>query len=63
VVLTPRERAVITLRYGIGDGHSRTLLEVGKELGISRERVRQLEVVALMKLRNVDESIALHECV
>jgi RNA polymerase primary sigma factor len=63
VVLTPRERAVITLRYGIGDGHSRTLLEVGKELGISRERVRQLEVVALMKLRNVDESIALRECV
>jgi RNA polymerase primary sigma factor len=63
VVLTPRERAVITLRYGIGDGHSRTLLEVGKELGISRERVRQLEVVALMKLRNVNESIALRECV
>ena len=50
-LLTPRERSVITLRYGIGDGRSRTLLEVGKELGISRERVRQLEVVALMKLR------------
>jgi RNA polymerase primary sigma factor len=51
-LLTPRERAVVTLRYGIGDGRSRTLLEVGKELGISRERVRQLEVVALMKLRS-----------
>lgn len=50
--LTPRERAVITLRYGIGDGRSRTLLEVGKELGISRERVRQLEVVALLKMRH-----------
>jgi RNA polymerase primary sigma factor len=50
--LTPRERSVITLRYGIGDGWSRTLLEVGKELGISRERVRQLEVVALKKLRS-----------
>src|SRR6266571_3745613 len=50
-LLTPRERAVITLRYGIDDGRSRTLLEVGKELGISRERVRQLEVVGLKKMR------------
>src|SRR5437868_13177740 len=56
---TPREHAVITLRYGIGDGRSRTLLEVGQELGISRERVRQLEVVALKKLRNLSEGDAL----
>ncbi|GCE46467.1 RNA polymerase primary sigma factor [Thermosporothrix hazakensis] len=62
-VLTPRERSVIMLRYGIGDGRSRTLLEVGKELGISRERVRQLEVVALTKLRGVTSKYALHECV
>ncbi|GAC1399335.1 MAG: hypothetical protein NVS4B12_06850 [Ktedonobacteraceae bacterium] len=62
-MLTLRERAVITLRYGIGDGRSRTLLEVGKELGISRERVRQLEVVALMKLRSVNGSLSLRECV
>lgn len=62
-VLTPRERSVITLRYGIGDGRSRTLLEVGKELGISRERVRQLEVVALMKLRAMSGNAALKECV
>jgi RNA polymerase primary sigma factor len=62
-LLTPRERAVITLRYGIGDGRSRTLLEVGKELGISRERVRQLEVVALMKLRGISSNVSLRECV
>lgn len=62
-LLTPRERSVVTLRYGIGDGRSRTLLEVGKELGISRERVRQLEVVALMKLRGISGNVSLRECV
>ena len=62
-LLTSRERAVIILRYGIGDGHNRTLLEVGKELGISRERVRQLEVVALIKLRNTNDTASLRECV
>jgi RNA polymerase primary sigma factor len=61
--LTSRERAVVSLRYGIGDGRSRTLLEVGKELGISRERVRQLEMVALMKLRHFSNAYKLRECV
>jgi RNA polymerase primary sigma factor len=61
--LTPRERAVVMLRYGVGDGHSRTLLEVGKELGISRERVRQLEVVALVKLRDAVATRKLRNCV
>jgi RNA polymerase primary sigma factor len=51
-LLTPCKRAAITLPYGIGDGRSRTLLKVGKKLGISRERVRQLEAVALKKMRS-----------
>jgi RNA polymerase primary sigma factor len=59
--LTQRERDVIRLRYGIGDGRSRTLLEVGKELSISRERVRQLEMVALSKLRHASQSSRLRE--
>mgnify|MGYP001204059665 CR=1 FL=1 len=49
--LPPRERLVITLRYGISDGRSRTLLEVGKELGVTRERVRQLEAAAFKRMR------------
>jgi len=59
--LTAREKSVVVLRYGIGDGRSRTLLEVGKELGISRERVRQLEMVALAKLRSASATYTLRE--
>ena len=51
--LTPRERSAVILRFGIGDGQNRTLLEVGKQLGISRERARQLIEIALEKLRAV----------
>jgi RNA polymerase primary sigma factor len=61
--LTSREKSVVILRYGIGDGRSRTLLEVGKELGISRERVRQLEMVALAKLRSASSTKTLREIV
>lgn len=46
-----RERTVLTLRYGIGNGHCCTLADIGKELGVSHERARQLEVAAIRKLR------------
>jgi DNA-directed RNA polymerase sigma subunit (sigma70/sigma32) len=49
--LTPRERAVIRLRFGLEDGTPLTLAEVGQRLGVSRERVRQLEADGLRKLR------------
>ncbi|MBE6538316.1 MAG: RNA polymerase sigma factor RpoD [Ruminococcaceae bacterium] len=50
--LTPREEQVIKLRYGLIDGHPRTLEEVGLEFDITRERIRQIEAKALRKLRN-----------
>ncbi|MFH1837287.1 MAG: RNA polymerase sigma factor RpoD [Candidatus Omnitrophota bacterium] len=50
--LTEREQKVLTLRFGIGDGYSRTLEEVGKIFHVTRERVRQIEAKALKKLRH-----------
>lgn len=55
--LQPRERDVVRLRFGLDDGHQRTLEEVGAELKITRERVRQLELRALRKLRLIGERI------
>ena len=54
--LTPREEHVIKLRFGLYDGRSRTLEEVGKEFDITRERIRQIEAKALRKLRHPSRS-------
>ena len=54
--LTPREQKVIKLRYGLEDGHTRTLEEVGKEFNVTRERIRQIEAKALRKLRHPSRS-------
>ena len=50
--LKERERQVIVLRFGLEDGHPRTLEEVGREFNVTRERIRQIEAKALRKLRN-----------
>jgi RNA polymerase primary sigma factor len=51
-VLTPREKLVLQLRFGLGDGHQYPLEKVGEQLGVTRERVRQIEAEALRKLRH-----------
>ena len=54
--LTPREEKVLRLRFGLEDGRSRTLEEVGKEFSVTRERIRQIEAKALRKLRHPSRS-------
>ncbi len=54
--LTERERKVLKLRFGLEDGHPRTLEEVGKEFNVTRERIRQIEAKALRKLRHPSRS-------
>ncbi|MDA0815661.1 MAG: RNA polymerase sigma factor RpoD [Chloroflexi bacterium] len=54
--LTPRERKVLELRFGLEDGRSRTLEEVGREFNVTRERIRQIEAKALRKLRHPTRS-------
>ncbi|MBS5138265.1 MAG: RNA polymerase sigma factor RpoD [Negativibacillus massiliensis] len=54
--LTPREKKVLELRFGLEDGRNRTLEEVGKEFNVTRERIRQIEAKALRKLRHPSRS-------
>lgn len=54
--LTPREEKVLRLRFGLEDGRSRTLEEVGREFNVTRERIRQIEAKALRKLRHPSRS-------
>ena len=59
--LTPREAKVLSLRFGLEDGHPRTLEEVGKEFDVTRERIRQIEAKALRKLRHPSRSKKLRD--
>lgn len=59
--LTPREREVLKLRFGLEDGQVRTLEEVGKEFNVTRERIRQIESKALRKLRHPSRSKRLRD--
>jgi RNA polymerase primary sigma factor len=57
--LSPREEKIIRMRFGIGEKAEYTLEETGKRFGITRERIRQIEVIALKKLRRAKHRIAL----
>lgn len=59
--LTPREEKVLRLRFGLDDGRTRTLEEVGKEFNVTRERIRQIEAKALRKLRHPSRSKKLRD--
>jgi len=59
--LTSREEKVLRLRFGLDNGKPRTLLEVGKYIGVSRERIRQIEAQALQKLRHTMRNIPLQD--
>ena len=59
--LSERERRVLQLRFGIEDGRSRTLEEVGRDFGVTRERIRQIEAKALRKLRHPSRSRKLRD--
>ena len=59
--LNDRERAVVRLRFGLDDGQIRTLEEVGKEFGVTRERIRQIESKTLAKLRHPTRSQRLRD--
>jgi RNA polymerase primary sigma factor len=59
--LPEREAAVVALRFGLTDGQPRTLDEIGKEFGLTRERIRQIEAKTLSKLRHPSRSQKLRD--
>ena len=59
--LSEREQRIIQLRFGLSDGHPRTLEEVGREFGVTRERIRQIESKTLAKLRHPSRALLLRE--
>ena len=54
--LTPREQKILKMRFGLEDGITHTLEEVGKEFGVTRERIRQIEAKALIRIKQHEKS-------
>jgi len=61
VFLSPREQKILKMRFGLEDGRTHTLEEVGKEFGVTRERIRQIEAKSLQKLRKNEQTIKLKD--
>lgn len=61
VFLSPREQKILKMRFGLEDGRTHTLEEVGKEFGVTRERIRQIEAKSLQKLRKDEQAIKLKD--
>lgn len=59
--LTPREKSILRLHYGLNGSPPLSLEEIGRQLGLTRERIRQIESRALTKIRNMPEAASLHD--
>ena len=61
IFLSPREQKILKMRFGLEDGRTHTLEEVGKEFGVTRERIRQIEAKSLQKMKKHEQAAKLKD--